>query len=716
MTHARKADDLPLLMRYWRIGMRWRWVIIGVPLTALLLGLIITMLMTRQYTARATIEISRQQEKIVNVQGVEPENSAADFEFYQTQYALLKARSLAARVVKQLKLGESDQFFKSFGVTPPGTSMLTASVPDRLTQPVRDERTKVATKLLLDNIEIEPVRASRLVNVMFTSPDPQLAMQITNAWTQNFIGANLDRRFEATSYARTFLEGRLESLRQRMEIAERALVNYAAAQQIIDLSSSGTDKGQRQERPIVADDLATLNAALGTATAERIAAESRLGAGGAARSGSSPEVMASGAIMGLRQRRAELSGDYAKLMTQFEPGYPPALAINRQIAALDDSIAREQGRISGSFQSTYRDALAREGGLRTKVDELKKSLLDLRRRSIQYNIYQRDVDTNRELYNGLLQRYKEIGVAGGVGTNNVAIVDAAELPTGPSSPKLLFNLAFALFAGIVLTGAIVFALEQIDEAITDPSDVTKETGLPLLGTIPKPSDGHSSIDALADRKSPTAEAYLSVQTSLGFSTDHGVPRTLAVTSTRPAEGKSTTAYAIAQALNLTGRRAVLIDGDLRSPSVHVLLGMSNLMGVSNFLVGEENLESLMVMGQHGFKVMTAGPQPPNAGELLSSPRFGILLNRLLESYDHVIVDSPPVLGIADAPLIASMVEGVVYAIEARGARSSVIRSAIARLANANVLGVILTKFDPKKAHFGYGYDYGYGYGHNDKVS
>jgi polysaccharide biosynthesis transport protein len=250
----------------------------------------------------------------------------------------------------------------------------------------------------------------------------------------------------------------------------------------------------------------------------------------------------------------------------------------------------------------------------------------------------------------------------------------------------------------------------MDEAIADPTEIERRLGLPLLGSVPK-VEGETPRDALLDRKSDLVDAYLAVQTNLGFTTEHGVPRSFAVTSTRPAEGKSTTALALATMLARAQRRVILVDGDMRSPSVHQLGGVDHDRGLSNFLTGDDKIETLTFpMSDLGFTAMSAGPIPPNAAELLTGNRLSLLLQRLLEHYDHVIIDSPPVMGLADAPLIASRVEGVIYTVESHGIRSSLVRTALGRLASANarVFGGVLTKFKAKPG--GYGYDYGYGYG------
>ena len=709
------SGRLPLLRQYLRIALRWRYVLIGSVIACVLLGLIITLLMTPKYTATATIEISREADKVTNIQGVDREASVADQEFYQTQYGLLQSRSLSERVASQLRLVDDPKFYEIFGAVSdePAFQLTNGRYPAS----GRAERQRVAGEVLLKRLSVDPTRLSRLVDLHLTSPSADLSAKIVNAWAENFIQTNLERKVQATSYGRNLLQRQLADYKERLDASQRQLVGYASAQQIINLPSQTTgDNRVTSERSIVADDLAALNAVLSQATADRIQAEARNAQAG--RAGASTEALRNVAINNLRQRRAELAAEYQQLMVRFEPGYPAAQALQSQIDQLDRSIAREEGRVSGSLAADYREAQQRENALLQKVNQLKASYLDLRRRSIQYNIYQQEVDTNRALYDGLLQRFKEIGVAGGVGVNNVSIVDPADIPQKPSSPRLILNLAASVLAGLLLGAGLALALEQIDEAIADPGEVERQLGLALLGTVPK-VEGKTPQDALKDRKSEIVDAYLAIQTNLAFTTEHGVPRSFAITSTRPAEGKSTTALALATSLARAGRRVILLDGDMRSPSVHHFGGVSHDRGLSNFLTGDDDISTMtFAMSELGFTAMSAGPIPPNAAELLTGNRLELLIERLLENYDHVLIDSPPVMGLADAPLIASRVEGVIYTVESHGIRATLVKTALGRLASANahVLGSVLTKFDARKAHFGYGYEYGYGYGRDSKTA
>lgn len=715
--HLNSNEQGPsVLEQYLRIAKRWRWVIIGATVGCVLLGLVVTLLMTPQYTATSTIEISRESDQVTNIQGVEREAGLADQEFYQTQYGLLRARSLAERIASDLGLVDNPAFFEMFDFDDAGEPAFEISNGRYLAQG-RAQRQREAADILLDNVSINPTRLSRLVDISVTSPDAEFSSRVANAWAENFITTNLERKVQATSYGREALQRQLAEYKERLDESQRQLVTYASQQEIINLpAQSGGDGSTTQERSIVVDNLATLNAALNAATADRIAAEARFRRAG--QSGSTPQALSNSAINNLRQRRAELAAEYEKLMVRFEPGYPQAEAVESQIRELDKAITREEARVTGSVLAEYEQAQAREQALKQRVSALKGDYLDLRRRSIQYNIFQQEVDTNRALYDGLLQRFKEIGVAAGVGVNNVAIIDTANIPEEPSSPRLLVNILVSILAGFALGTAIAFALEQLDEAIADPSEVQRRLGLPLLGSVPKTDEGQTPRDALLDRKSELVDAYIAVQTNLAFTTEHGIPRSFSVTSTRPAEGKSTTSLALATMLSRSGKRVILIDGDMRSPSVHHLGNVGHEHGVSNFLAGDEEYRSsIFRMDDLGLDAMSAGPIPPNAAELLTGGRMRLLIERLHEDYDHVVVDSPPVMGLADAPLIAGHVEGVIYAVESHGIRSTQVKTALGRLqaAHTRVFGAVLTKFEARKAHYGYGYEYGYGYGRDEET-
>ena len=693
---------VPTVKRLYRFAIRWRWVLAGGVIAGMLLGLFLTLMMTRQYASTVRLEISRESDRVVNIDSVERDTSIGDQEFYQTQYGLLQTKALAERVARELGLVDDPKFLAMFN-------------GGRPIEGDRAKRVEAAGRILINHVGVAPVRGSRLVDVTAVTPDPALSQRIAQAWSDNFIQSTIERRFNASSYARNFLEQRLAQLRDKLEQSERQAVGFAASQGIINLpsasnSTDGSSSGAMPARSLVTDDLSTLNGALANATAQRIAAQAALLQ--ANRPDATSEALSNDAISSMRQKRAEAAAEYAKMMIQFEPGYPPAKAAAAQVQALDTAIAREEGRVRSSLQQDYMSAAARETALKARVSGLKGDLNDLRRRSIQYNIYQRDADTNRELYNALLQRYKEIGIAGGVEKNNVSVVDPPEVPSHPVTPNLFINLILSTLAGAIGGLGLAGVLAQIDEGIGDPAEIEDKLGLPLLGTVPRLSS-EDPIEALEDPRSQLVEAYLAVQANLELSTAHGTPRSLAITSTRPREGKSTTTVALAQSLVRARRKVVLVDADMRSPSVHSRFGLPNAVGLSNFLAGLDDLASaLHSTDRDGLTIMTAGPQPPNAGDLLTGDRLPALIERLQEQFDHVIIDCPPVVGLADAPLVAASVEGVIYVVEAGSIQAGMVRMALGRLsaAQVNIVGTILTKLDAKRSHLGYGYGYGYGYG------
>lgn len=699
------VQEAPILVQYWQAVLRHKIAIAAIIAVCMALGIIATLLMTPYFTSTARIEISREQDKVTNVEGVTGSDGAAqNLEFYQTQYSLIESRSLAERVVRSRNLATRDEFFETFDVDPDDFGILSAT-PKPQTAAQRNERLKLATDVLQEHVSISPIRGSSLVDVSFESPNPTLSAEIANAWIEQFIAYNLDRRFNSTADARKFLEEQLAELKLRLEDSERSLSGYADNKEIITLSSEQTAEGKTvSQKTLASANLEALNAALAIAIADRIAAESE--ANGRA---GNKNALTNIALNNLREERARVQSEYAKLMVQFEPEYPAAKALASQISALDKSIAIEEARSRTGTSARYQEALDREQQLRAQVNRLKNEFSGERRDSIQYNIFQREVDTNRQLYDGLLQRYKEIGVAG-VGTNNISVVDRAQPAERPSSPKLLLNIALAILAGVGLAAAYVFVMEQIDQTVKDPADLKSKLGIAPLGSIPD-FEKEDILASLSDKKSVAWESYLSIRTSLAFLTDHGVPRSFLLTSTRPNEGKSTSAFALAAVLASTGKRILLIDGDMRNPSLHQMLGIKNSAGLSNNLSGIDDLAQLIHQKTvFGFDAMTAGPIPPNAAELLSSTRMHDLVAKLSDTYDTVIIDAPPVLGLADIPLLADAVEGVIYTIEAGGVKMRGIQSAIQRVrsSRAHIFGGLVTKVQPQHSGYGYAYQYDYG--------
>ena len=691
----------PVILQYWAVVRRRLWLIAAIVAASLAIGLVLTLLVTPRYTATARIEIAREQANVTNVEGLQPEQNRQNVEFYQTQYSLLNARSLAERVVSSLRLTQDKAFIDAHGLK---AGLFSSESPGRPSPAEARRLERAAANALLQNIAVAPVRGSALVDVSYNSTSPALAARISNAWVQQFVSQSTDRRFASTADARRFLETRLEALRARLEQSERDLVGYAEQRNIVRLAETRSAEGKTDtSRTLLGTEIEALNAELVAATARRVEAESQMDAVRGGRSNS--DTIANPAINRLHESRAEKKAQYAELMERFNPNYPQARALQGQIGALDQAVSREEQRVLSATTTAYQAARRRENMLRASVNKRLGEFNGQNRATIQYNIYQREVDTNRQLYDGLLQRYKEIGVAG-VGTNNIAIVDPAIVPTVPSSPKLMLNLLLALLCGVALAATVVFVLENLDERLRTQEEVSRVLGIPLLGAVPVAQG--DPMELIKDPKSAISEAYMTLQTNLGFVTDHGFPRSIAVTSSIPAEGKSTSSFALARSLSRMGKKVLLVDMDLRRPRLAKLLGLEGSKGVSNFLAGEHDLWSLVrPAAAERLSVMTSGPIPPSAAELLNGPRLEQLVQQLLGQFDHVILDSPPLLGIADAPLIAGVVEGTVLVVEANRVPTRVVRAGIQRLqsAHARIFGAVLTRYRPARAGSGYDYDY-----------
>lgn len=702
-----QSDSESLFSQYVQILLRRRWYVIGGVVLGVFIAVLVSWMTTPLYRANTTLEIARERESVVDVKGVEPAIRGAENEFYPTQYGLLKSFSLARSVVRDLRLDRNETFLTGYGG---GSS---ADQPERSREQVQD----AAAAMVQKHLGVVPVRNSSLVNVTFDSPDPVLAQRVANSIAKNFIASTLARRFESTAYARKYLEERLADTRAKLEQSERDAVDYADRQQIINfVGQGGTGEGGTAPSPgasLIETELAAVSSELVEVRNARVLAEAKYQQARSGNGATAPEALADTTIATLKSQRGQLNAEYQRLLGFLQPDYPSMVALKQQIAEVDRSINQQSGTIVGSLRGAFEVAKAREMALQTKADSLKVQLLDLRRRSIQLGIFQRDADTNRVLYDGLLQRYKEIGVAGGVGNNNVSVVDPAEVPGQPYSPRTALNILLGLIGGLLGGAALAFLIEQLDESIMAPHDLEKKLGISLLGSIPLLSDSDETpIELLNDPKSPLSEAYASAQTALQFTTNNGTPRTMLVTSSKASEGKSTTTMALARILASRGKRTLLVDGDLRNPSVHRLLGIKNVRGFSDALAGDSDWQSLLLDGPiPNMTIMTAGPIPPNPSELLAGTRLDDILTGLQGLFDYVVIDGPPVMGLADSPLMASHVEGTVFVVAAVDTRAKVARVALRRLVDvhANIVGAVLTKFNSRQIGYGYGYGYEYAY-------
>jgi capsular exopolysaccharide synthesis family protein len=688
--------DFPTLIR---ILHHWRWLILGVVAIGLAGAIILTLLTTPVYRAWVTMEANPPTVDVSTEKSRERDAVVQNpYDFVATQVGLLSSKSVAERTAQELNLANNPAF------VPPGGDA--------------SARLKTAAAKVQGGLKVIAPEEGNLIKFSYDSTSPQLSAQVANGVADSFINGTLQRRYEASAYARKFLERQIAKTRGDLERSERDLVAYAQAQGIITTGvdsegkSTGGDAGSLQGESLI-----TLNRALADATARRVAAE---GAYRQARAtGPTAEVTTS--TLPLRQQLATLQADYQQKRTFMKPEHPEMLSLKAQIDELNRQIASASGQMSSGRTNTlladYRAALSAENALTARVSGLKGQVLNLRGRSIQYNILQRDVDTNRGQYDALLQRYKEIGVAGGIGSPPVSIVDRADTPGTPYKPNLMMNLILGLGAGLLAGVAAAVGLEFLNDTVKTREDIRTKLGIPCLGAVPKTSAKDAFIEDLKNPASVVSEAYSAVVAALRFSTETGMPKTLLVTSTQPGEGKSSTALAVAQNFARREKSVLLIDSDLRKPAFKTA---SDSIGLTKLLTNDEHIDSHVVETQHAnLWLLPSGPVPPNPADLLSTGRIRTILAEAAERFDLIIIDGPPTIGLADAPLLAAAAGNVLFVVESGKTRTRAAIEALNRIeaTGAHILGATLTKSTDSLGGYGYkryGYGYGYGYGKLDK--
>ena len=664
-----------------------RKLIVAAAIAGLIGGLIITLMTPKMYRADVTLEVNPPKVEILNQKDGGDAPEASSWDFISTQVGLLRSRALAERVAQDLNLA-SDPSIVGTGGTPA-------------------TRLRAAAGMVAGGLTAEMPEDGQLIRYNYVSTNPELAAKVANGIADGFISSSLQRRFDASNYARTFLLQQINKTRGELEKSERQLVAYAQSQGIINTGSGEAGSTTTDASSLQGGSLIALNGALAEATAKRVMAEGAYRQANLA--GGSMEVSQSTST--LRSAKAALEADYQDKLTLLKPDHPDMVALRSRIGEINRQIGTEQSRVAGSKSTSllaeYRAAAAAEGSLRSQVNQLRGSVLDLRGRSIQYNILQRDVDTNRGLYDALLQRYKQVGVAAGVGTSPVSVVDRAQVPGGPYKPNLSFNLMVGFLIGLVSGLAIALAMEFIHDTIKTRDDVRSKLKLACLGVIPKRAGGGMIVEELKDVSSIATEAYSAVLAALRFSTEQGAPKALLMTSTMASEGKSSSALALAQNYARRGERVLLIDADLRRP---VFKAQSNRHGLTKLLTNDESIRVHVLDTQYDrLHLLPCGPTPPNPADLLSTPRFEAILREASQQFDRIIVDGPPVLGLADATLLATVVGSVALVVESGKTRTRAAREALdrLRLGGGHVLGAILTKSTDEVSAYGYReYQYG----------
>nr|WP_314445190.1 polysaccharide biosynthesis tyrosine autokinase [uncultured Sphingomonas sp.] len=677
--------DLASLLRIVR---EWRWLILAAMVVGLAGAIIVTMLTTPLYRSFVTLEVNPPQVQVL-AKDDQQSQSLQNWDFIATQVGLLQSRAVAERTAQDLNLAANPEVAGAGGAV--------------------QERLGRATGVVAGGLSVTMPEEGTLIRYSFTSADPQLAATIANGIADSFINAGLQRRFESSAYARQFLERQINKTRGDLEKSEQALARYAQAEGIINFGggSEGGSGSPNAGNSLQGESLAALNTALAQATARRVAAEGAYRASAASGPGSAVTT----STAGLRATRAQLEAEYSEKRASLQPQHPEMISLRERIDELGQQIAREGAQASAGVNNTlaaeYRGAAAAERALQARVNALKGQVLDLRGRSVRYGILQREVDTNRSLYDALLGRYKEIGVAGGIGTSPISIVDRAEPAGAPFKPNLPRNLLAGLALGLVGGLGAAVGMDLLRDTIRTREDMRTKLGLACIGQIPKRQTKGDFVEDLKDPGSLVSEAYSATAAALRFTTEHGAPRTMMVTSTSPAEGKSSSALALAQNFARRGVNVLLIDADLRKPAFRAA---SEDIGLTKLLTNDEDLLGHVAPTQFdNLSLLPCGALPPNPADLLSTSRFGAIIDEALLHFQMVIVDSPPVMGLADAPLIAHTCRNVLFVVESGKTRTRQAAEALNNLeaSGAHLVGGLLTKASESNGNYSY-YNYRYG--------
>jgi len=732
---AVSAEEVPHLLDYLHVILKRRWVVLSCLLIVFTTVAIGTLKKKPIYEGKVLIEINPEQPNVLNFQEV-LQLTSVDIESYrETQYKVLQSRTLAEHVIDDLKLCRYPEFYKGsllFG--------LIQVVPDKIpsaSDPEPPDRSMDAyrntVRHFIDNIDVSPVRRSNLVELSFYSENAELAARIANQLSTDYIDQNLQVKWDEANKASEWLSGKLVGLKAKLEKSDDALQSYARANSIIFVE---------EKQNLVNERLKQLQEEYTKAQALRFQKESLYNLVQAGRVQDLPGVLSNGLIQNLATRLAELERDYAQLTATVKPEYPKAIALKKQIDAMQESLDRQKKALAENIVDDYRSALANEKFLAQAVDEQKKEVNDVAEKSIQYNILKREVDANKQLYEGLLTRMKEATVSAGLTANNVRIVDTAQVPKAPVKPRVALNLALGIVLGAAFGVGLAFLQEYLDNTLKTPDEVERLLRLPSLGLLPDYSpDGtgkgsdkglatvkHGSDGAIAPAVQTgreAVEAYRSLRTSILLSA-HPVPKMLLITSAVPSEGKTTITVNLGAMLASLGSKVVIVDCDMRKPSCHRSTGVENKPGFVQCLTGHVELADaiLPVPGVPNLSVIPCGPIPPNPAEVLSSPVTPELLNKLRSQFEYVLVDSPPLLTVSDSRILSTLTDAVVLVTRAYGTPYDVVRRARELLyhTGARILGVALNSVDVhKQGGYGYGdgygfYRYGYGYGYGQDTN
>jgi capsular exopolysaccharide synthesis family protein len=697
--------DEPHLLDYVKVLYKRRWTAITAFLVVFLSVVVYTFTATPIYEARAKLLIEADNPNIVSFKEVLEEGQSRT-DYYQTQYNLLQSRSLARRTLDTLKLWNHPQFggkSEKEGFSLRGAISGAVSYVGRVFRPAKEQppapdetvAQSQAMDALLGNLRISPVRNSRIVEVTFRSPDPALATNVANAHAKGYIEQNMEFKFLTSKEATDWLSARMAEARTQVEDAETALQKYREQNEAISLED---------RENIVVQKLADLNAAVTRAKTERIEKEalySQLAGiqNNQAALDTFPAILANTFIQQQKAELATLQRQQAEMAEKLGDRHPEMIKIRATVQTAQAKLQGEIGKVVQSVRNEFLSAQAQERSLTSALDAQKRDALAMNRKAIEYGVLRREAESARQIYDSLLQRAKETGVSSELRASNIRIVDNAERPRAPVTPRKGLNLLLALFGGGILAAGLAFFFEYLDNRIKTPDEIKAHLALPFLGLIPTiPDKERQGAAPLLNNGVPAsfAEALRTVRTNLLFSSAEEGMRSLAVTSTGPGEGKTVVSSNLALALAQAGQRVLLIDGDMRRPQLHDRFAQKAEPGLSNLMVGNAKAsEAVRKTSASGLWLLPAGKVPPNPAELLGSKRFKDFLGTLADHFDWIVIDTPPVLPVADASVVAHAVTGVLFVIGAEMTSRHAAGAALDQLSGtrARFVGAVLNRVD-----------------------
>jgi capsular exopolysaccharide synthesis family protein len=712
----------PHLLDYVRVLYKRRWIVGTAFTVVMLLVTVYTFTVTPVYQASTKLLIESDNPNVVSFKEVINEEQAKA-DYYTTQYNILQSRSLARRTIDTVKLWDYEEFA---GSNKPGlaqklaggvASLLgkTPAVPAAAAIPDAGETSaqSKAIDAFLKKLTVSPVRNSRIVDVRFESKDPDVAEHIVNALAKGYIDQNMEFKFLSTKEASDWLGVRLADQRKQVESAESRLQQYREQNDAISM---------KDRENIVVQKLGDLNSAVTQAKTERFQKEALYNQLQALRGNSAtldtfPAIIGNALIQSQKSELLQLQSQFTQLSEKLGDKHPDIIKIKSAIQLGQAKLDAEIGKVVQSVKNEYQAALSKENSLINALNLQKGEALTMNRKAIDYGVLDRDVQSTKQMYDSLMQRAKETGVSTELKTSNIRVVDAAERPGRPTSPQRALNLLLGVLGGAMLGVGLGFFFEYLDSHVKTPDELRAHLGLVSLGMLPalQTKELGGMYPLLGGRVTGAfTEAFRAVRTNIIFSSAEEGSRTLVVTSTGPGEGKTTFASNLAVSLAQTGQRVLLIDADMRKPKLQEAFGVPQEPGLSNVLVGSAKAnEAVRKSKTPGLWLLPAGRIPPNPAELLGSQRCKELMNTLKEHFEWIIVDSPPVMAVIDAAVIAHRATGVVFVVGADMTSRHAAKAAIGQLQNAQAkfVGAVLNRVELEKHHYYYSQYYKKEYAH-----